>query len=60
MADYSGSVVNNPHCSAMHRFVGAYPPQSYHWERMSTLAPPFVNRSHACVWYFGKNLYDNS
>jgi hypothetical protein len=31
---FSGSVVNNPHGLAVHRFAGAYPPSSYHFQHL--------------------------
>jgi hypothetical protein len=55
---FSGNIVNHPHCAAVHRFIGAYPPESYHWRVFGTRDPPFFNRSLAIVWYYGRNLYD--
>ena len=55
---YSGSVANNPHGIALHRFVGAYPATSYHWRTLGSSSPPFYNASDAASIYYGKNVYD--
>ena len=50
-AYYTGAVVNNPHGFAVHRFVGAYPPETFHWAGdMGTMQPPFYNHSQAAAW----------
>ena len=40
---FTGSVVNNPHGYGVHRFAGAYPPSTYHWEALGEATVPFVN-----------------
>ncbi|MDR3740274.1 MAG: hypothetical protein P4L40_14765 [Terracidiphilus sp.] len=57
---YSGSVVNNPHSFAVHKFVGAMPVHSYHWKDMAPAAPPYVPPSSAGAVYYGKNMYDSA
>lgn len=55
---YSGAVVNNPHGYAVHAFVGALPPSTYHWRDLGKQHPPFVNVSTVVDLYYGKNIYD--
>ena len=55
---FAGAVVNHPHTSAVHRYVGALPPQTYHWEAMAKATPPFYDVPHVPVIYYGKNLWD--
>jgi hypothetical protein len=56
---FAGSVVNHPHCSALHRFTGAYPPETYHWPSdVGAVDPPLFDRRAAPVWWYGRNMYD--
>lgn len=58
-AYFSGAVVNNPHAMAIHRFIGAYPPETYHWRAdIGRPDPPFYNHTVAPALYYGGNLYD--
>jgi hypothetical protein len=57
---FSGSVVNNPHSFAVHRFAGAYPPSTFHWKHLGAARVPFVNHSHALAHYYGSNHYDRA
>jgi hypothetical protein len=51
---YSGSVVNNPHSYALHTFVGAMAPSSFHFKstRQNNM-PPLYNYSMAYHLYWG-------
>jgi len=55
---YSGSIVNNPTTIGLHKFVGAYPPLSYHWPTLGRTTYPFVEKKDTFETYFGKNLAD--
>ncbi|MDR3414460.1 MAG: hypothetical protein P4L87_26440, partial [Formivibrio sp.] len=57
---YSGSVVNNPHSYAVHQFIGAHPPVTYHWQHWSPRSPPYVPYNVSGAFYYGKNMYDSA
>ena len=50
---FTGSVVNNPHGYAVHQFVGAYPPTTFHFrDTRQANEPPVFNTSRAVKLYW--------
>lgn len=56
---FTASVVNHPHSAAVHRYVGALPPSSYHWTPLAKAQPPFYEPARVPVLYFGNNIYEH-
>ena len=50
---FTSAVVNHPVSYAVHRFLGAYPLRTYHFNNISPMQPPFYNVTTAVKTYFG-------